>query len=58
MRIVALLLEGTTRALEIGTKGFEGRVVTELVTAGVLEASEGLFRKACAQVLTNFVCIL
>ncbi len=33
---VALLLEGTARALKIGTKGFEGRIVTESITEGVV----------------------
>lgn len=33
---VALLLEGTARALQIGTKGFEGRIVSESVTEGVV----------------------
>lgn len=33
---VALLLEGTARALKIGTKGFEGRPVSESVTEGVV----------------------
>lgn len=33
---VALLLEGTARALKIGTKGFEGRIVSESVTEGVV----------------------
>lgn len=33
---VALLLEGTAKALQIGTKGFEGRPVSEPVTEGVV----------------------
>ncbi|MDP4159435.1 MAG: spore germination protein [Bacillota bacterium] len=33
---VGLLLEGTTKALKIGTKGSEGRIVTEPVTEGVV----------------------
>jgi spore germination protein KA len=33
---VALLLEGTAIALKIGTKGFQGRAVTEPVTEGVV----------------------
>jgi len=33
---VALLLEGNASALNIGTKGFEGRIVTESVTEGVV----------------------
>lgn len=33
---VVLLLEGTARALKIGTKGFEGRAVSEAVTEGVV----------------------
>ena len=33
---VALLLEGTDRALQIGTKGFVGRLVSEPVTEGVV----------------------
>jgi len=33
---VALLLEGTVKALKIGTKGFDGRIVSEPVTEGVV----------------------
>ena len=33
---VALLLEGTAKALKIGTKGFVGRLVSEPVTEGVV----------------------